>query len=111
MFKVNFNIVNYPYPVASNIPEKPAYGVYASRIICFARACDHFTDFSDRHNQLCTTLLRQGYKYALLLKHLSSTYTKYKTLFEKYLKSLNEIREDIPLPMNVNNVRSVTIRS
>ena len=37
----NFKIVNYPHPVTSNIPEKPAYGVYASRIICFARACDN----------------------------------------------------------------------
>ena len=28
----SFKIVNYPYPVASNIPYKPAYWVYASRI-------------------------------------------------------------------------------
>ena len=66
----NFNIVNYPYPAASNIPEKPAYGVYASRIICFARACDHFIDFSDRHILLCKSLLKQGYKYSLLCKTL-----------------------------------------
>ena len=107
----SFNIVNYPYPVASNIPEKPAYGVYASRIICFARNCDHFTDFSERHIGLCTSLLKQGYKYGLLCKTLCSTYNKYKILFDRYSKSLNEIRDEIPLPILVNNARSVTIRS
>ena len=107
----SFNIVNYPYPVASNIPEKPAYGVYASRIICFARNCDHFSDFSERHIGLCTSLLKQGYKYGLLCKTLCSTYNKYKILFDKYSKSLNEIKDEIPLPILVNNARSVTIRS
>ena len=52
----NFNIVNYPYPAASNIPEKPAYGVYASRIICFARACNHFI-FCDRYALSCKSML------------------------------------------------------
>ena len=97
--------------MASNIPEKPAYGVYASRIICFARACDHFTDFSDRHIILCKSLLKQGYKYSLLCKTLGCAYKKYKVLFDKYSKSLSEIREDIPLPITVNSARSVTIRS
>ena len=69
----NFRVVNYPYPVASNIPEKPAYGVYASRIISFARACDDYTDFSERHISLCDTLLRQGYRYRYLVKQLRST--------------------------------------
>ena len=69
----NFTIVNYPHPVTSNIPEKPAYGVYASRIISFARVCDHYVDFCERHTSLCESLLRQGYKYGFLCNSHSLT--------------------------------------
>ena len=107
----DFEIVNYPHPVTSNIPEKPAYGVYASRIISFARACDHFIDFSERHISLCESLLRQGFKYGFLCKQLCSTYKKHKILFDKYAKSYGDIRDDIPLPVMVNHAQHVTIRS
>ena len=107
----NFKIVNYPHPVASNIPEKPAYGVYASRIICFARACDTFTDFSERHKTLCVTLLKQGYRYNMICKQLRSTYAKHKILFEKYLKSVEDIKEEIPFPVLVKRAPYITIRS
>ena len=107
----NFKIVNYPHPVASNIPEKPAYGVYASRIICFARACDHYPDFSERHKALCETLLKQGYKYSLLCKQLHSTYVKHKMLFEKYSKSVEDIKEGIPFPLLVKPAPYITFRS
>jgi len=106
----SFEIVNYPYPVASNIPEKPAYGVYSSRIISFARACDHYSDFSERHISLCDSLLRQGYKYRFLCKTLCSTYKKHETMFSKYSKSIADIREEIPLPVMVGRARFVTIR-
>ena len=106
----NFKIVNYPHPVASNIPEKPAYGVYASRIICFARACDNYSDFSERHKTLCVTLLRQGYRYNLLCKQLRSTYTDHKTLFERYSKSVEDIKKGIPLPIEVRRAPNITTR-
>ena len=107
----NFNIVNYPHPVSSNIPETPVYGVYASRIISFARACDHYCDFSERHISLCESLLRQGYKYGFLGKQLCSTYKKHKNMFDKYEKSIEDIRDAIPLPVMVNRTQNVTKRS
>ena len=107
----NFTIVNYPHPVASNIPEKPAYGVYASRIICFARNCDSYSDFSERHKTLCVTLLRQGFRYNLLCKQLRSTYTKHKTLFERYSKTVEDIKDGIPLPAAVKRAPYITTRS
>ena len=107
----NFKIVNYPHPIASNIPEKPAYGVYASRIICFARACDEYTDFSERHKMLCETLLKQGYRYNLLCKQLRSTYSRHKTLFQKYNKSVEDIKEEVPLPVLVKRTPYITTRS
>ena len=107
----SFKIVNYPYPVASNIPEKPAYGVYASRILSFARACDDYTDFSERHISLCMSLLRQGYRYRYLCKQLRSTYAKHETVFAKYAKSIEEIKEDIPLTMMAQRAPFITVRS
>jgi len=106
-----FTVVNYPHPVTSNIPEKPAYGVYASRIISFARACDHYSDFSERHISLCNSLLRQGYKYGFLCKQLCSTYKKHVTMFAKYSKSMEDIREEIPFPAMAVRARFVTVRS
>ena len=55
-----YTIISYPHPIASNIPAKPAYGVYASCIISFGRASDHCNDFSRRQVSSCDSLLRQG---------------------------------------------------
>ena len=62
----DFDIVNYPYVSSSNIPQNPAYGVYTSRLISIARACDHYADFEKRHDSLCVKLFRQGFKYTKL---------------------------------------------
>ena len=43
-----FNIVNSPH-LCSNIPTKPAYGVYISQLIRIGRICDSFKDIADRH--------------------------------------------------------------
>ena len=40
----NFDIVNFPH-LSSNIPSSPAYGVYISQLIRYARACSHYQDF------------------------------------------------------------------
>ena len=40
----NFVIVNFPY-TCSNIPLSPAYGVYISQLIQFARACSTYNQF------------------------------------------------------------------
>ena len=40
----NFNIVNFPF-LSSNIPQSPAYGVYVSLLIRYARASSAYSDF------------------------------------------------------------------
>ena len=37
----NFNIVNFPH-MSSNIPSKPAYGVYISQLVRIGRICSSF---------------------------------------------------------------------
>ena len=39
-----FHIVNFPF-MLSNIPSAPAYGVYASQLICYARFWSNYSDF------------------------------------------------------------------
>jgi hypothetical protein len=43
----DFAIVNFPF-LGSNIPLSPAYGVYVSQLIRYARACFAYEDFSKR---------------------------------------------------------------
>ena len=39
-----FHIVNFSF-MSSNIPSAPAYGVYASQLIRYARCCSNYSDF------------------------------------------------------------------
>ena len=43
----NVPIVIFPF-LSSNIPSAPAYGVYVSQLICYARACLNYQDFLER---------------------------------------------------------------
>ena len=67
-----FHIVNFPF-MSSNIPSAPAYGVYASQPIRYARCCSNYSDFLLRHRALVTRLLSQGYK----VNRLSNTFKKF----------------------------------
>ena len=67
-----FHIVNFPF-MSSNIPSAPAYGVYASQLVRYARCCSSYSDFLIRHRALVKRLLSQGYK----VNHLSNTFKKF----------------------------------
>ena len=56
----NFKIINFPN-MCSNIPASPAYGVYISQSIRYARASSKYSDFLKRHLYLRNRLLEQGY--------------------------------------------------
>ena len=57
----NFPIVNFPF-LSSNIPSAPAYGVYVSQLIRYARTCSNYQDFMERGKVLTQKLLSQGYQ-------------------------------------------------
>ena len=52
----NFNIVNFPF-LSSNIPQSPAYGVFVSQLIRYARASSLYEDFITRSQLLTSKLL------------------------------------------------------
>ena len=57
----SFKIINFPN-VCSNILASPAYGVYISQLIRYARASSNYSDF------LRNRLLDQGYKKIRLIR-------------------------------------------
>ena len=67
-----FHIVKFPF-ISSNIPSAPAYGVYTSQLIRYARCCSNCSDFLLRNRALVTRFLSQGYK----VNHLSNTFKKF----------------------------------
>jgi hypothetical protein len=56
----NFKIINFPN-MCTNIPASPAYGVYISQLIRYARASSNYSEFLKRHLHLRNRLLDQGY--------------------------------------------------
>ena len=56
----NFHITNFPF-LSSNIPSSPAYGVFISQLIRYARACSSYECFILRAMRLSNKLLGQGY--------------------------------------------------
>ena len=56
----NFHITNFPF-LSSNIPTSPAYGVFVSQPIRYARACSSYGCFILRATRLSNKLLEQGY--------------------------------------------------
>ena len=57
---INFAIVNFPF-LCSNVPLSPAYGVYVSQLIRYARAFHAYDDFLKRGQLLTKMLMLQGY--------------------------------------------------
>ena len=58
---ITFPIVNFPF-LSSNITSAPAYGVYVSQLIRYARFCSNYQDVMERRKGLTTKLLSQGYQ-------------------------------------------------
>ena len=79
----NFHIVNFPF-LCSNIPLSPAYGVYISQIIRYARACSFYDDFLMRCRLLTSKLLKQGYIRNRLITTFKKFYGRHSELINDY---------------------------
>ena len=88
-----FHIVNFPF-MSSNIPSAPAYGVYASQLIRYARCCSNYSDFLSRHRALVTRLLSQGYKLNRLSNTFKKFYGSHTDLVGQYKKSVCQMFAD-----------------
>ena len=81
----NFHITNFPF-LSSNIPSSPAYGVFISQLIRYARACSSYECFILRAVRLSCKLLRQGYVMERLKSSLRKFYGRYGDLIKHYAR-------------------------
>ena len=79
----NFDITNFPF-LSSNIPSSPAYGVFISQLIRYARACSSYKCFILRAVRLSNNLLGQGYVKECLKSSLRKFYGRYGDLTKQY---------------------------
>ena len=86
----DFPIVNFPH-LSSNIPLSPAYGVYISQMIRYARACSTYEQFIYRGKLLTDKLLSQGYQEPRLVSTFRKFYGRYNDLVCDYRASLCEM--------------------
>ena len=80
--------------MCSNIPASPAYGVYISQLIRYARASSNYSDFLKRHLHLRNRLLDQGYTKIRLIRSLKKFIFRYQDLVEIYSVSAEKITSD-----------------
>ena len=91
----NFNIVHFPL-LSSNMPQSPAYGVYVSQHIRYARASSAYSDFLVR-TSLTSKLLGQGYNRFKLITSVKKFYGHHYDLIGKFQLSVNHMVTDLVL--------------
>ena len=85
-----FHITNFPF-LSSNIPTSPAYGVFISQLIRYARACSSYGCFILRATRLSNKLLEHGYVKERLKSSLRKFYGRYGDLIKQYEVSLSQM--------------------
>ena len=93
----NFHITNFPF-LSSNIPSSPAYGVFISQLIRYARASSSYECFILRARRLSSKLLKQGYLVERLKSSFRKFYGRYGDLVEQYGVTLSRMLNDILTP-------------
>ena len=89
----NFKIINYPN-MCSNIPASPAYGVFISQLIRYARTSSNYSDFLKRYVHLRKRLLNEGYAQIRLIRSFKNFIFRYQDLVEIYSVSAETIIND-----------------
>ena len=86
-----FRIVNFPH-MDSNIPANPAYVVYISQLVRYARICTSKVDFMNRLRGLSLRLRQQGFETNLLQKSFNKFFNRYGLIVVRYGATLREMR-------------------
>ena len=90
----NFHIANFPF-LSGSVPSSPAYGVFVSQLIRYARACSSCGCFILRAMRLSNKLLGQGYVKERLKSSLGRFYGRYGDLTKQYEVPLSRMLRDI----------------
>ena len=76
----------------SNIPANPAYGVYISQLVRYARICTSKVDFMNRLRGLSLRLRQQGFLTNLLQRTFTKFFNRHGLIVVKYDATLREMR-------------------
>ena len=76
----------------SNIPANPAYGVYVSQLVRYARICTSKVDFINRLRGLSLRLRQQGFETNRLQNAFNKFVNRQGFIVEKYGTALREMR-------------------
>ena len=90
----NFDIVNFPF-LSSNIPQSPAYGVFVSQLIRYARASSLYEDFIMRSQLLTSKLLKQNFTRNRLIATFKKFYGRHSVLVDRFKVSVTNIIIDL----------------
>ena len=99
-YDFNFHITNFPF-LSSNIPTSPAYGVFISQPLRYARACSSYWCFNLRATRLSNKLLEQGYVQERLKSSLRKFNGRYGDLVKQYDVSILQMLNDIMWPNHI----------
>ena len=78
----------------SNIPSKPAYGVYISQLVRIGRICDSYENFFTKHHKITCRLVKQGFLYHKLVNSFKKFCIRYPEIFSKVKVSIRKHVED-----------------
>ena len=84
-------IVNFPH-TDSNIPANPAYGVFISQLVKYARICSSKVELMTRLCGLSLRLRQQGFETNLLRKSFNKFFNRHGLIVVKYGATLQEMK-------------------
>ena len=90
----NYHISNFPF-LSSNIRSSPAYGVFISQLIQYARTSSSYDCFILGAVRLSNKLLGQGYVKERLKSSLKKFYGRYGDLTKQYEVPLSRMLHDV----------------
>ena len=93
LLRVSLLAVNQPViKVLLLIPANPAYGVYISQLVRYARICTSKVDFINRLRGLSLRLRQQGFETNRLQNSFNKFVNRHGFIVEKYGAALREMR-------------------
>ena len=90
----NLHIIHFPF-LSINIPASPAYGVFISQSLRYARACSSYECFILKARGLSNKFLEQGYSKERSKSSLKKFYGRNGDLIKQYEAPLSRILNDI----------------
>ena len=96
-FMTNVTMSNFQF-LSSNLPASPAYGIFISQLMRYARVCSSYECFILRATRLSNKLLEQGYVKERLKLSSKKFYGRYGDLIKQYAVPLSRMLNDILWP-------------